>query len=379
MGATTVQRRKRRSWLSLLLVAVAAFLSVAAAQAGSSKKAADSPEVAKATRLSAPYLKAPTSVGTTVALSKKPPAGQTVIALSCTLSVCAAWRDQVIFAAKQLNWKASGAGFDGTPEDTLKKVQDAIAKKQAAIIINGMPRGVFEAVLQDAIDNNVAIVTQMGELTGKATPPFIAVQYQAKEFDVMSKATGNWVISHSKGKASALLVGYANFPLSIRIRDVMTDTIKNGCSSCSTTKLTVQAADTGTKLPSAVVSAIQRNPKINYVVLQDAAMAAGLDAALREAGLEGKVNVLGNNVTPEVAQSTVDGTELGWMAFSLRAAAFQGVDAVARHLVGDKQVNVPLMNQILTKATFGKKPTSDTWNNIPPDLVQKYKKLWRVR
>jgi ribose transport system substrate-binding protein len=334
--------------------------------------------VAKAQEVIDPYLEPPGSVGTDEALSKKPPTGKKVIALSCTLEVCKNWRDQVAIAAQTLGWTAKGISFDGTPEDTLKKVNQAVSESPDGIIINGVPRETYEAAAKAAADNNIPIVTQMGELEGEATPPFIAVQDRAEQFDKMAAATGNWVIADSQGKANALVLAYANFPLSERIAETTKKTIDDNCPDCSTKELRVQAADTGTKLPANVVSEIQRDPSTDYVVLQDAAMAGGLDAALREAGLTEKVKVLGNNVTPEVIQSTLEGTNLGWMAFSLRAAAYQAVDALARHFVGDEQVDLPLMNQILTKETLPPNPTPDTWENLPPDLADQYKKLWQV-
>ena len=376
-----------RSWLALLAVLVIGLFAAGCGDddegsnegSGAAKPAAKADDtVAKAEKVIAPFLKPPTSVGTDVALSEKPPTGKKVIALSCALDVCKNWRDQVATAAKTLGWTSKSVSFDGTPEDTLKKIQQAISESPDGIIINGVPRETYEAAVEQAKAKKIPIVTQMGELEGEAIDPFIAVQYQADTFDVMSNATANFVIVDSGGKANALSVGYANFPLSERIADKMKESLEANCPDCSAKKIRVQAADTGTKLPAQLVSEIQRDPKINYIMLQDAAMAGGVDAALREAGLTDKVKVLGNNVTPEVIQSTVEGTELGWMAFSLRAAAFQGVDAIARHLVGDEQQDVPLMNQMLTKSTLPAKPTPDTWENLPPDLQEQYKKLWLV-
>jgi ribose transport system substrate-binding protein len=383
-GSAVEHGKPKLRWLAALLVLVVAMVAVGCGDDDESSSSAgasgssDSEVVAKAQEVVDPFLKPPTSVGTDEALSKTPPSGKKVIALSCALDVCKDWRDQVGIAAETLGWTSEGISFDGTPEDTLKKVNQAVSQGPDGIIINGVPRETYESAAQAAADKDIPIVTQMGELEGEATPPFIAVQDRAEQFDVMANGTGSWVIADSKGKGNALVLAYANFPLSERIAATTKKTIDDNCPDCKTKLLRVQAADTGTKLPANVVSEIQRDPSINYVVLQDAAMAGGLDAALREAGLTEKVKVLGNNVTPEVIQSTLDGTNLGWMAFSLRAAAYQGIDALARHLVGDDQVDLPLMNQILTKDNLPADPTPDTWQNLPPDLADQYKKLWQV-
>jgi ribose transport system substrate-binding protein len=352
--------------------------STSSSASSSTSSSADAAVVTKADATVKPYLSAPTSIGNTTPLTKTPPTGKKLVALSCTLDVCASWRQYVGEAAKVLGWTATGVGFDGTPEDTLKKVEAAIAQKPDGIIINGVDRSTYDAAANAAKAAKIPIVTQMGELDGKATPPFIAVQYRAPQFDKMSAVTGNWVIADSKGKANALVVAYANFPLSERITDTTKATIDANCPGCKTTKLRVQASDTGTKLPQDIVSQLQRDPSINYVVLQDGAMAAGLDAALREAGLTDKVKVLGNDLNNDVAASTIAGDQLGWMSFSNRAAAFNGVDAIARHMVGDTIQDVPLMNQIFTKSTLGAKPDQNVWQNLPTDLQAQYQKLWKV-
>ncbi|NLT07227.1 MAG: hypothetical protein GXY03_13100, partial [Solirubrobacterales bacterium] len=154
--------------------------------------------------------------------------------------------------------------------------------------------------------------------------------------------------------------------------------IDENCPDCQTKALRVQAADTGTKLPAAVVSEIQRDPSITHVVFQDAAMAGGVDAALREAGLTDKVAVLGNNTTPQALQAACDGVNLGWMAFSTKAAAWAGVDALARYYTGDEIVYPPLMNQILTQETMECPPGRQTGRDLPPDLPEQYKALWGV-
>jgi ribose transport system substrate-binding protein len=325
-----------------------------------------------------PYLKSPTSVGTTVRLTAKPPAGKHIIALSCTVGSCVDWRNQVAIAASALGWTVKGVGLTGVGTEVNDAVNTAVSEKPDAIIINGFPRQIYAQAAATAAAAHIPIVTQMGELQGAATAPFIAVQYQGAQFDTMAAATGNWVIADSHGTANALLVQYAGLPLSERITSTTQKTISGNCPACKTQLLTVQLSATGTTLPGAIVSALQRDPSIDYVVLQDAAMVTGLDAALHDAGLAGKVKVLGNDTSSDAIQGTVNGDYLGWMAFSLRAAAYQGIDAIARHFVGDPQQTVPLMNQIFTKQTLPANPTAATWENVPTNLAQQYDYLWRI-
>src|SRR4051812_23947207 len=180
-----------KSWLvGLLVLIVGAFVATGCGGNSSSGNSSTSsaassgdPAVTHAESVVQKFAAAPSTVGTDAALSKKPPAGKNIIAMSCTLDVCKNWRAQAALAANDLGWTAQSVSFDGTPEDTLNKVQQAVPEKPGGIIINGVPRQTYEAAVADAKAANAPIVTQMGELEGAATPQFVAVQDRAEQFD----------------------------------------------------------------------------------------------------------------------------------------------------------------------------------------------------
>jgi ribose transport system substrate-binding protein len=333
--------------------------------------------VASAEKIAGPFFEPPESIGITEPLKEKPSAGKKIIAMACQLTVCEAWTKYVQEGANRLGWSTKISLFSGAPEDNLNKISAAVKEHPDAIILNGVPRETYEAAAELAVQEGVPIVTQEGELEGKEEEPFVAIQLGAKQFDVMSEATANWFIMDSGGTGNALALAYAQFPLSERITDTTAETIEKDCPECSVKKLLGQAEDTGTKLPAAIVSELQSNPDINYVILQDMAMFAGVEAAIREAGLQEKVKVMGNNTTPESIKAVEEGTLLGNMAFSQKAAAYQGVDAAARYLEGmstKENSEAPLMNQIFTQGKVPKDP-----DELPTNLVEQYEELWKLK
>ena len=350
-------------------------------EASSESAGSSSEVVANAEKIVNPYFEPPKSIGITEPLKKKPPTGLHITALACQLVVCEGWGKQVEAAAKKLGWTAKISLFSGAPEDNLNKISAAVSEHPDAILINGLTREGYEAAAEQAAKEGVPIVTQLGELEGKTEPPFIAVQLSAKQFDTMSEATANWFIVDSKGEGSALAISYAQFPLSERITDTTAATIERDCPDCSVKKVLVQAEDTGTKLPTTIVSELQRDSSINYVIFQDMSMSAGVEAALREAGLQDKVKLMGNNATPESIKAVGEGGILGIMAFSTKAAAYQGIDAIARHVEGmslDENQEAPLMTQIFTQENLPADATEETWSNLPVNLAEQYEKLWHV-
>ena len=374
-----------RLWLAaLLLVAVAAFAVGCGDDDdggngnGSAGSGASGDVVAKAEKAVAPYLTPPESIGVEP-LSKKPPAGKKIAVLSCQLDVCKEWRDDVVRAAKTIGWDAQSISFDGTPEDTVRKMTQAINANVDGIIINGVGRETYEAVLDDAEAKDIPIVTQSGEVEGEPDGAIISVQGRGEQFDEIAAATANWVIADSGGEASALVLGFPAFPISQRMADTMANTLEENCPDCEFKKLNVQPTDPGTSLPGTIVSEIQRNPNINYVMMQDVAMGAGLAAALREANLLDKVKVVGNNGNMEFAQQVADGDFDAMNAFSQRADAYQAVDALARDAVGDEPTDYPEIAQIFTQETLSDaEVTPDTWGNLPSDLAAQFEEVWKV-
>jgi ribose transport system substrate-binding protein len=343
-----------------------------------SSSSADSAVVSKANAAVASDFKSPVSIGVTTPLSKTPPKNVTVDVITNTLTVGLLLGSAAVDAGRLLGWHVNVLTMNSTPEGVLSVLQEAINQKPTAIILNGQPRSEFESVFPSATANHVALVDVQGDLTGGPTGPLVADLYEAKQFGALATNTANWAISSSDGKADALLVAYANYPLSKYITNTTAQAIDQNCPSCKTTKLLVQASATGTTLPGSIVSALERNPSIDYVILQDGAMALGVDAALQSAGLLGKVKVIGNDETPQTAASTLSGAELGWQAFSQTAVAWGAIDAVARYVVGDPPPDPPLMTEIFTKANLPANPSQSVWNDLPGNLAAQYAKLWHV-
>ena len=375
--------RKRMAWLVGVLAVALAAVAIGCGDdddgdggSASSGEASGGSVVEEARAKVEPLLTPPDSIEAP-ALSKKPEPGKKIAVLSCQLDVCKGWRDDVADAAKKLGWQAQSISFDGTPEDTVRKMTQAVNAGVDGIIINGVGRETYEVVLPQAEAKDIPIVTQYGEVDGEPEGPIISVQGRGEHFDPWTAGTGFWVIADSDGKANALSLAFPSFPISVRQRDVMSDTLRDNCPDCKVKDINVQPTDVGTNLPQTVVSEIQRDPSINYVMLQDVTMAAGLAAALREANLLDKVTVVGNNGTPEFAQSVADGEFDVMHNYSFKAAAYQVVDALARHFNGDELIDPPMLTQIFTQDNLEDTKAS-YWDTIPPDLFEQYEEAWQL-
>jgi ribose transport system substrate-binding protein len=283
-----------------------------------SSEGGSSEVVAAAEKIVAPFLEPPKSIGITEPLKEKPPTGKKIVAMACSQSPgCEQFTEHVEEAASLLGWSTKRSLFTGAPEDNLNKITAAVQEHPDAIILLGAAQETYEAAAELAAKEGVPIVTVAAE--GEEKEPFVAVTAGAKQFEELAEVTANWFIAESEGKGNAITVAYAQFPVSERIIERTDKTVEEKCPECSTKEVLVQAEDTGTKLPSTIVSELQSNPDINFVIFQDVAMIPGVEAALREAGLQEKVKVMANNSSDESIKAVEEGAMVGNNAYSLKA------------------------------------------------------------
>ncbi|MCW2528720.1 MAG: hypothetical protein JWM76_3580 [Pseudonocardiales bacterium] len=371
--------RNRRSLIMASAVIAAGSLALSACSSGGgSSDSSGSSAITSATVASAiaQYLKPPTSVGTDVALTKKPPAGKTVAVLTCNISSCKSYLDAAQSAAKVLGWTVKPFTFDPTPEAILSQMKAAIASKPDGILINGQDSSIWKSAIPDAEAAKVPIVSEGSiDVVGG---PIIATGTTSEQWSTVASVLGQFIATDSNGKANVLSYGLAPFKISMQIATDTGTAITKACSTCKVTVVPSQATAIGSGIPQDVVSRLQQNPSINYVSFSDGAMTPGVVAAIREAGLSKKVKIVGADAQGSDYTSILSGDEYGFVQFSVPSYTWQGMDALARNIVGDPQVTYTMPNQILTKATIGSESADDVLNNLPRDLSGQFSKLWLV-
>ncbi len=72
----------------------------------------------------------------------------------------------------------------------------------------------------------------------------------------------------------------------------MQDELTKLCPDCKLSVKEINPADAGTKLPSQIVTELQREPDVNYIVPAWSDGAIGVPQALKSAGLTDKVKMV---------------------------------------------------------------------------------------
>ena len=101
--------------------------------------------------------------------------------------------------------------------------------------------------------------------------------------------------------------------------------------------ISVPLSDLGKGAPGRIVSYLQANPDVKYLVLNIPAYYLGLKQALTSAGLWGKVKIVIDAADKTVLPSVQSGDVIGATAIELVAYGWRAVDAVARAVTKTKQ------------------------------------------
>ena len=145
----------------------------------------------------------------------------------------------------------------------------------------------------------------------------------------------DWAIADSEGKANVLIVNIPDFAVLQSEVAAYKAEMKKNCADCTVDELDVSIDDlVGGKVPAAVASKLQSNPKLNYVFNTFGSLPAGLTASLKSAGLLDKVKVYGQDFSKFDLDEIAAGTMHAWSADPKAYAGWLMVDAAARLALG---------------------------------------------
>jgi ribose transport system substrate-binding protein len=340
---------------------------------------ASSPGLAAAEKTVAKYSSPPTTLTVSQPLPSAPPKGKTVVFLQCEVQQCIDGGDGFRAAAAAIGWKVKTLAWKSTDPATLvSALQQALtlSPKPYAVSLSGLPQAVWASEEAAYAKANVLMVPwSLGPVTTNKT--VIANILAPQDSELQGKLLADWFIADSQGKGKVLQQDVPQFPTIGEVGSGFRNEVAKNCPGCSVTKLDVTGTQVATNgVTSAIVSALQRDPSIGYVASSDIALAPGLPAALKAAGLS-KVKILGGAATSIDEQNVREGLDAAVMQNDLVYCGWLIMDALLRHEAG---LSFPindggLPQQILTKATV---PPAGANALVPAGYPNLFKKLWQV-
>ncbi len=348
------------------------------AAAAAADPAATQAEAAKAE--AAKYLTAPTKINQTEKLTGKVPSG-TVVIIGCELPQCNVISDGAKAAAAAIGWKTEYLQYDalGDGAATLHQAMvDALAMKPIVV----MPIGFSQQVWQDLVpdfEKAGVVITSMADGDNAPGGAVTIGASNASDYIKSGEIMAQWFTADSGGTGKALVQDTPAYAVLKKYGDGFKAKVAEICSGCSVTPLDIAPAQLADAVPT-VVSALQKDPSIKYVIATDGAFLAGLPAALKAANITG-VQIAGGAADVNNMTELTTGGNAAWTAEPPQQFGWVAVDIAAKTLLkmpitADADGGRPQM--LVTKENVG---SPDDWPlglKFPADYQDQFKALWGV-
>lgn len=370
---------KSRFWSIGALVATAALLAGCTAGSeptGPAEQSTDAVAEA-ASKVIAPMLERPTSIGVDVPLAGKIPADKEIYFMQCSSPACAVVGGAVQEAVDAVGWKLRVIDVGLTPESVKAGWEQAVLGDPDAVITSGFSRAMFEEELQQLAARDVPVLNMT-----TAEPPengITAAQKWGPDFTDQGERLANYVLSQSGEQTNAVAFSVSVFANIGLVADSFAQTITSACADCGIETVDIPIDALGGDLSTRVVTYLQSHPDVNWVYMGYSDMMIGLPAALEAAGIPDTVRFVTLDTSPTTSVYLENGDYL--MAVDTSPtweAAFRHVDFLLRYFNGEDtspSTAHTLPVWVVTKDTL---PTSTENFPLVVDYAAQYKKLWGV-
>jgi ribose transport system substrate-binding protein len=364
-------------WLAVPALAIA----LAAAACGDDDEGA-SPAAASTTpkaEVEAPPTKPPAEIQVSEQLPSRPPAGKQVVFLQCELPACARYLPGVKAAAKALGWSAKAQVFKN--DNPGAALQQAIIERPDYIAITGIPAVALKPQLKAAAEAGIPVISCA--TPDKPAPSGYAVQCGGS-LEIDADYVGRWMINDSGGDADMVAVTIPQFPVLNTETDWFKANLERQCAECSYDQLEVTVQDVGGgAVAQKVVAYLQSHPDVDYVYFTFNDLTRGVPAALRTAGFDKKVKLVGAAGDASIMKQ-IGSTQTAWTIAPNVYSAWVMFDAMARLSVGESLTG-EYASKVYTSPTWvvdsaesakSLQPTGYDWYG-PEGFEEQFEALWK--
>lgn len=278
-------------------------------------------------------------------------------------------------AAQALGWTTIPIIYDPSKPTGLQDAfAQAVAENPDAVVTAANDVTQFPQVAQKFAAKDIPVVTS--STADEVEQPIIANVLDSNQVALAGRITANHVVAEEGDNASVVMINIPSFSILATFEEAFKEEYLGLCPECDYKSVAVQADDVGTTVPAQVVSAVQTDPGINFVVMGFGNVALGVSGALQTAGIS-DVKIVGESPAIGNINALIKGTEDMWVAFPQFGFGWKSIDALARHFNNesvDIATSAPTPFQILTQDNV---PEPATMPEVP-NYQAYFKKLWHV-
>lgn len=379
-----VRSRSARARTALALLASAGLVAASwggatEATAGSADTSVPSGEGDVEAQLQE-LLTRPTEITQTEPITAEIPTDKDVIWIQCSVPACIALGQPFQEAMDALGWNLKIITHDGTPEGVKAAYAEAVRDEPDAVVSSGYPRQMFEPELAELAAMDIPVV----QLTVTDPPGdgiTAVVNGPARNAEI-GRQLAVFVAADSDLSADAVWVT-STFPILVPELEGIdgeggfAPTLESLCPDCGYDTLEIPIDALATEAPQRIVSYLQANPDVTYVVGAFADIVTALPGALADAGLDDKVKIAVYSQNEAISTSLKEGEIDAVIGFAGPEDMWQIADTLARIFTGlpfEAQWD-DLPSWIITAETV---PSTTEYYPMVADYQDQYKALWGI-
>lgn len=368
---TGTRRVIRRSLAGI--ASVACFASLAGCGDGSSDASTDKEVV------SAEYTVQPTEIGNTTKIDDPIPTGLKVAFVAGSTPQIPIYLKGLTDASDVLGWEVSSMTFDqANPATITSTIDSAIDQKPDVIVVVALENATFASSLEKARAAGIPIVTAVTADDGaEGLYPIMRTKAQAA---YTTKAMTSIILEDAKRQDQTAHVLQLTVPAVNSVfapkNDGVEANLAEQCPDCTRELLDIAFPDVfNGKFTQQVVSYIQKNPEVNYVLADSGQLGNGLDAALKQAGLN-DVKVYGFDASNVQLKELEAGRPGAWTVAPYQVNGWMMADLIARIKTdGDTTVwDDEHLAYVVTAENVDGVDVEDP--EFPEDFQEQFKALW---
>jgi ABC-type sugar transport system substrate-binding protein len=329
------------------------------------------------------YLTPPEGIALTDELAACPEEGKTIVVTENPQAVTRKTNDGLEAGAQLLGWTVVREPVGTGPEDPQRAFDAALDRNPDAVLVSGNPSSTFREQLDRATAAGVPVlISDNGEDVGVSGTTYTIGLDDFNQTGLWGKMNADYAAA--QGAEHVLIVDLSLYPILHAWAEGAAAELAEIAPDTAVTTLDAQITDlVAGEIPARIVSEIQRNPDIDWVLLALGDMTTGLDAALRAAGLAEQVSIGGESASTANVAALQEGAEDAWTGFAAEIHGMYRIDALARIFAGEDPTGnesySELPTQLMTPDNIGDAPLDDEGYYVGvPDYLDHFEGIWKA-
>ncbi len=273
----------------------------------------------------------------------------------------------------KLGWKYTVIPTDGSPQGVQNGWKTAMENGSDVVFGTGWPVSYFAQQLKDAVSKNVPIFS--GYVLDKPQKGFYPMG-GASDVTTVGKQMAAWISVKTQAKASVLYVGLPAFPILRPVTTSFKKWMPVYCPGCKVDSIDLALTDIGKTAPAKVVAFLRAHPDVNYIAYNYDGVGVGIPAALKVAGLDKKVKIIGESPSSQNLADVAAGRQEMTVTQGYYEAMASVVNQMARALSGQPVIQAEMKLDYWAFKKGSPKSWAGSGQVAVKDLYSQYLKLW---